>query len=412
VTAAALLALQRQWILWSVSGMETTAAALLGSAATLLLLHELRDRRPGWASGVLFLAGTLLRPETPLLHAAAALGALAAGRDRRTLRCLTVSGLVHAAGLAALALWRWLEFGQPLPNTFYVKVGALQLGRGAQFLGEFLLQNHAWLWLALVALALPWSWRRSPQALAILAAQVLAWCAWLGAIGGDQWEFRLLVQVLPQLALLVGMALDASFRTPRRWLRAAAALLGASTLLTQALGTGKPFRPFADVFAVEQLDAGARYMGLEAELLSPYLRSDVRICTGWAGVLPYTTGAWHFDPWGLNDAAIARRPLDPQRVVFHQRHAAWGDVVERRVLICDAFNHFLFPQPFDPNQPRAVVPWVDPGVPVYSARLPGGQFWLFASGRPRSEVESYLGRHGLQLMSVQPLPGGWPRLGE
>ncbi len=409
--AMGLLALQGQWILWSVSGMETASAALLGLVATLRLLRELREGRSGWQSGVFFSVATLFRPETPLLHAAAGIGAFVAARDRRTWRSTIVSGAVHAAALAALTLWRQLAFGQPLPNTFYVKVGALQLDRGTRFLGEFLLQNHAWLWLALVALALPWLWRHTRLALAVLAAQVLVWCAWLAGIGGDQWEFRLMVPILPLLALLVGMALDALVRQPRRWLHVGAALLATAIVSTQVLGLGRAFRPFADLFAAEQLDAGARYMGLEAELLSPYLGPDVRICTGWAGVLPYRTGAWHLDPWGLNDPAIARRPLDPQRVVFHQRHAAWADVVARRVLFCDAFNHFLFPQPFDPRQQRTVVPWVDAGLPIYSVRLPAGHFWLFASGLPRAEVEAYLARHNLPLVSVQPLPAGWPRLG-
>ena len=143
-----------------------------------------------------------------------------------------------------------------------------------------------------------------------------------------------------------------------------------------------------------------------------FLHPDTRICTGWAGVLPYLTHAWHFDPWGLNDPAIARRPLDPSLVVFHQRHATWADVVASNVLFCDVFNHFLFPNEFDPEQPRNVVPWVDAGVPIYSVLLPEGHHWIFTSAVPRPDVEAHLSRLGLTLVSVHPLPSGWPRLGQ
>jgi hypothetical protein len=86
-------------------------------------------------------------------------------------------------------------------------------------------------------------------------------------------------------------------------------------------------------------------------------------------------------------------------------------VVANRVMFCDLFNHFLFPQPFDPHVARGVAPWVEPGVPVYSVRLPEGYFWLFTTTRPAPQIEAWLAERGLQLAAVAPLPAGWPRLG-
>ena len=459
LAAPGLLCAQRQHVLWSVSGMETSTAALLSLAATLLLLHEdgaspggvpgegqgnasgagsvgVRGRRlgAGPGSGLLFFLGTHFRPETPLLHLAAGVGLVGARRTRHTLRLVAVSGLVHAAGLAALTAWRLAYFGQALPNPFYVKVGGLQLERGMRFLAEFGLQNHAWLWGGAILLAVPRLWRRARVPFAVLAAQLAAWCAWLAAIGGDVWEFRFLVPVLPVLALLFALALaqlePARPRTTpaarahptaggapgrpstARFRRAVAVTAGVTVLLSQLHVLRSGFRSYADAFSVDDLARGAEYVGREAASLSRYLGAEDRICTGWAGAIPYFTGAWHLDPWGLNAAEIARRPLDPAAVLYHQRHAAWSDVVANRVMFCDVFNHFLFPYAFDPRAPRNVVPWVEPGVPVFSVRLPEGHHWLFTSARPRAEVESWLASRGLGLESVIPLPGGWPRLGE
>jgi hypothetical protein len=214
------------------------------------------------------------------------------------------------------------------------------------------------------------------------------------------------------LALLFALAISLLTLAASRPARVAGVLALITVFGSQVHVLRAGFHKYADAFSVEELAAGTQYMGIEAALLSRYLTPQDRICTGWAGTVPYLTEAWHLDPWGLNAPEIARRPLDAQAVLYHQRHAMWSDVVANQVMFCDLFNHFLFPQPFDPNNPRSVVPWVDPGVPVFSVRLmPEGHFWLFTSSRPRGEVESWLTQHGLQLASVSPLPAGWPRLG-
>ena len=422
LAGVAFLAAQRQFVLWSVSGMETSAAAFIVLAATLQLLREAaaddagqhRALGRGLASGLLFFLGSLLRPETPLLHLAAGIGIVATHRRRGVLRLVLASGLVHAAGLVLLTGWRIAYFGQPLPNPFYVKVGAIQFGRGLRFLGAFLVQNQAWLWGGAILVAAPLLWRRARLPFVTFAASILAWSVWLVALGGDVWEFRMLVPILPFCALLFALGVAHIAAPGSRWLRlrqAVAALLVLAVGISQLGVLRSGFRKFGDSFSVEELAQSSSYMSLEASLLAPYLGPNDRLCTGWSGAIPYFTGAWHFDPWGLNDPAIARRPLETGTVLYHQRHATWDDVVANRVLVCDLFNHFLFPQPFDASVSRRVAPWVEPGVPVYTVRLPAGQYWIFTSSRPRAEVDSWLGVRGLSVESVVPLPAGWPRLG-
>ncbi len=418
----ALLAVQAQWILWSVSGMETTAAACAAFGATLLLLEETRRvRGRGYASGIVFFVATLLRPESPLLHATAAVGIVAGTRGARPWRTLLQSGGVHAIGLAALTLVRLAYFGQPLPNTFYVKTGAPQWARGFEYVGQFVVQNHAWLWLVPLLVAAPLLARHARAAALALTLQIVGWCGWILALGGGRWEFRFFVTILPTCALLVGtgIALLATHGFPGlAALRGATARHAVASIVSLALLASQvgvlrtPFRPFGDVVARTQLLQWVDYMALEASLLAAYLTPDERVCTGWAGVFPYLTGAWHYDPWGLNQPEIARRPLNEAAVVFHQRHATWQDLIEHRVQFVDAFNHFLYPQAFEPARARNVTPWMQAGVPIYSVRLPQGHFWVFASTWPREEIEPWLVQRGLSIHAATPLPAGWPRLGQ
>jgi len=196
------------------------------------------------------------------------------------LRLVLISGGAQACGLVLLTLGRLAYFGQALPNTFYAKVGSLPVGRGARYLGEFLWQNHAWLWLALVLMALPFAWKRQRLALAVLLAQVALWCGWLVGFGGGQWEFRLFVPVLPALALLLAIAFselgrarttDPTGAEPRRpqvlLLRHAGVAVTIVVIgLSQWQVLRTPFRPFGDLFPVEQLDEMARF---GAESLPP-----------------------------------------------------------------------------------------------------------------------------------------------
>jgi hypothetical protein len=420
LVAPGMLCLNRQWLFMGVSGMETRAATLCLFAGTLLLLRELSTERRGFASGAVFFLATLVRPEAPLLHLAAGLGALGVLRDRASLRRVVESGAVHVVALGLLTLFRMQYFGQPLPNTFYVKVGALQLDRGLPYVGHFLWRNDAWLWGTLLLYALPMLRRRIPLPLGVLGVQCVVYLAWLAMLGGGRWEFRMVDPLLPGITLLVGAALFAIASVeklpffPRALVdrgRGPAVAVGLVVLLvgSQAYTLIRPFPAFGQVISAPQAYAAVLAITAEAGVLRKYLGPEDRIATGWAGVLPYLTRAWHFDPWGLNDPEIARRPFRPEATIFHQRHATWADVVANDVMFCDALNHFIEPTPFDGRSIRTVVPWVEDGVPIYSVQLPDGRFWIFASARDRDGVDTWMRAHGLRVHSVVPLPAGFPR---
>lgn len=407
LASALFLAAGRQWALWSVSAMETVPAGVLAFAATMRLSREAGGppARPA-LSGLLFFGATLFRPEIPLLHLAAGAGLLAVRRERRALGVVVASGGVHAALLALLTGWRLGYFGKPLPNTFYAKVGGLQLAEGGRYLAEFLGQTHGWLWLPLATIGAIAAARARPLA-AALAAQVLALAAWVVAIGGDAWEFRFFVPVLPAIAVLAAAGIGRCSRAAGRRGTAVAALLAVIAVATQAATRVVPFRKFGSVDAAENMKRQADEMLRQGRILAPYLGPADRIAIGWAGALPYTTGAWHLDVWGLNDPEIASRPFDRKGVLYHQRRASWDDIVARRVVFADIYNDFLFRRPYLPPQvPQPVMPWARDGVLVYCLEIPHAgedRYWIFASPQPQEQLSAWARAKGLTLRYAVPL---------
>jgi hypothetical protein len=107
--------------------------------------------------------------------------------------------LVFAAGLLTLTLFRMWYYGDPLPNTFYAKVGGIPLYSGVLYLRNFLQDGPALLvpGCVLACIRLP-RFRPAAVFIAMNAAYVLA-------IGGD--VFALGRFLLPALPLMLGGAI-------------------------------------------------------------------------------------------------------------------------------------------------------------------------------------------------------------
>jgi hypothetical protein len=197
--------------------------------------------------------------------------------------------------------WSW--YGEPLPNTFYAKVGGTwdAVARGAGYAGDFSL---AWLpVLALAAIGLiP---LRSSQR-SLRAVFVIGYVLYVIAVGGDHKRtFRFFVPVMPLVALLAagGIATLAARLTAPRLRRAlafalVAACIGATWLL--AADTREFSRIRAERYRSD------RQLG---EWLASHLPPDALLATSNAGIIPYYAGLETIDMLGLTDRHIAHAPM-------------------------------------------------------------------------------------------------------
>ena len=62
---------------------------------------------------------------------------------------------------------------------------------------------------------------------------------------------------------------------------------------------------------------------------------------GGAGALPYYTDWPTVDRRGINDATIARLPLQQRGVIGHEHDAPYEYLRERKVVLFDIFNHIV-----------------------------------------------------------------------
>ena len=299
------------------SGMETalfTFLALAGAGAWIA----------GWPlrAGALFGLAALTRPEGMLLLAVTVgFGLLDAPPEQR----MRAVGRTLAAFLAIFLpyyLWRFSYYGLPLPNTFYVKVGASgsQLARGLRYAGDYwapaapawvagalLLGLVAWRRSGSIRPATRWanadrSVRRAP--VVYLALLTGVYFLYVIAVGGD-WMAgsRFIVPLVPLLALLAQWGL-AWIARGGGWHALAAGSVLALALALQAgqAGTTSAFDPASPVWRENTTVARRREVG---RWLAAHTPPDTLVAAEAAGALAYYSRRPVLDILGLNDRHIA-----------------------------------------------------------------------------------------------------------
>ncbi len=220
-------------------------------------------------------------------------------------------------------VFRWVTYGGLVPNTFHAKVGGGEdtllgsaVSRGLEYLG-----TAAWsalpLALGLVAVAVVLArHRRLPDGRRGVEMVVLVafFFIYILAVGGDfKGTGRFLIPWLPAIACLVQAAL---LRLFEKRASAVSAALAVAALLWSIPGMIE-MKDFADRFA-RDLDQRRAIGTFLAETIPP----DKVLAVHAAGILPYYAGLETIDMWGLNDAHIARAPVDDlgKGIAGHERH--------------------------------------------------------------------------------------------
>jgi hypothetical protein len=237
---------------WTLVGLEVGLLTLLNSAAILLALRLRRDyhRRDLGVLAAVMSAGILTRTDQ-LVSCVVILGfvALAIPRTRRVEAVAVLCGAMLATVSLHTAI-RLSYYGEPLPNTYYLKTQnfslVTRLSRGLAAL------IHSWLIfftpvLVLAAVGLVKWARRVGAPLLLLLAIFGGQCAYSVSVGGDAWEWynfpnRYVTSGIPALLVLSACGVASLVGAPLRTL--VPSIAGLSALLGGGYWLGRQVDEF------------------------------------------------------------------------------------------------------------------------------------------------------------------------
>lgn len=335
-TPSLLLAICGWFAFFAAIGLETHLFALLVILAVCLVLRG----RWTWAS-VLFACAYLTRPEGAGLWAVTLAWlvwqAWISPRIVRRLdvQCDQAEGHVRLRDIArftvpfiviagAHEIWRLAYYGEPLPNTFYDKVGSTtqQVRRGFDYVfNDFPHLPTRVLLVVILALVLLPSAAIANRAARYVALLVAAFTGYVILVGGDFIGPRFLFHIFPLVVVLLVAGLRSLARAPWYGLRfrshetetisawnQAGSPLAACAVALIAVWLFLPLMP-PNTFLNQRV--GSTHMrevtGLTA--LGDYLKQtaspNATLAIDAAGVVPFISGLSTLDMLGLNDAHIA-----------------------------------------------------------------------------------------------------------
>lgn len=220
--ASSLVYLSFPLIYWSLRGMEVGLLTLI-LVSLLLLYMRIRTSNAGERLSltlmfVVSFAGVWVRMDFAIVPIAIALVALLTfWKERNKTTLLVVASLVAGSllGVATVMLFQFVTWGDPLPNTFYLKAtGVSLLERVPRGVLASLKLFPAFLVLSLAAAALIRRLKWSVVSELALMACVVAFSlvAYSIYVGGDAWEDylfanRYVTPALPLIALVLGLYL-------------------------------------------------------------------------------------------------------------------------------------------------------------------------------------------------------------
>jgi hypothetical protein len=201
---------------WSLQGMEVSVLVVTVTICIWLILRYL-DTGAGLPVLYLLLGlSTWVRPDMAVTFAGMLIFMLAADRDHWR-RHVSIGLAVLVFSMATQTAFRIAYFGDPLPNTYYLKMTGyptvLRISRGLYVLIEFVWKANPVLFAVAFLAAL-----RKPPRTFLLLWVLVAQIAYSVYVGGDAWEYwggsnRYIAVAMPGFFILLA---DGLFRLARR----------------------------------------------------------------------------------------------------------------------------------------------------------------------------------------------------
>ena len=432
------LAVTRSFAVWSTSGLETRVFELLLVAGLLRMVTEIEatvrgEARLPLASWLLALAA-LTRPEGLLLAgwAFVVAGAWLARHAPKSLGQFARRALPFVILVAAHFIFRRVYYGDWLPNTYYAKFGGhASWSSGVRYLAAFALEYGVVLWMPLLAAGVLMNVRRGSPLLLWVMAGVLPYLAYVAAIGGDHFEYRMLDLVFPLAFVLIHDGVRAWVEERRSAVIMALAItaLGLGlTVIPLASSRGFPVG-YQDGFPGAQLGRSAaadswlspdndpvlrlpgfrqvatihrdllrgltlHYVGLRQEEHAAFLASvlpearalarlrtrgvlpeSLYVAMDCVGAIPYYSGLRTLDRLGLTDALIARSPSN-RALLAHGKGATLENARERGVDLW-AIDQVHLMMPLTSNRMLTTLKDASSGVSQFEAIDGGDEGTLF-----------------------------------
>lgn len=328
---------------WSLFGMEVGLVTLLLTASFYAFVRGHAEGRDPWLPHLLMGLAILVRLDAAVLYVALVAGLALVDARLRWRRVGTLL-LTLVVAIGSQTLFRYLYYGDLLPNTYYLKMSNVpvfvRIKRGAIVLLGYLWKTGFAVWLAAVFTALA-TWRRRPEIVVPLAAVVGAELAYAVYVGGDAWDFwgmanRFLSSIMPLVLLLLAvgiviaadrlaaLAVAAPWRRLARWPLVAAGAVVVFLSFNLVIYEGPSRYAFAQYLRMGRCDR-VYYNQLQvktAVAVEAVTTEDATVLVTRAGTLPYFLKRYVMDGMGKCDSVIARGPSHPE-IGFWPGHTKW-----------------------------------------------------------------------------------------
>ncbi len=314
--------------IWSLQGSDVAIIAALTLLALWRVLDHL-ERTGEWPLDVfaILAVGVVMRLDTSVVYAVFVAGSLLLGRRR--LATAALGGALLVAMWAALMGFGALYYGDPLPNTYYLKA----TGSPRRYMFESAFRQFVF--LATTALTPLWLLVGVPTLIAFKAADRRIWLAagLVAAVvgyhfwtGGD-WVYgrtsRFVVPVMPVVILLcVGSARTLiAHRLPRVLSTRAGAMLMAAVGILASLVVHPPEaqREWLDPSSATMFKRENRENIRYGIWLGQATRPETSVALHWAGTVAFLARRPAIDVLGRSDRHIARLQVDR----FAPGHSKW-----------------------------------------------------------------------------------------